>query len=394
MPKFKPVVWILLGALIGCAALGGVFAAMHGGDEVRVAARKLDDGRVEVAVQAKQADASWGERQLPERRFVPADAEPGRWLSSSAAAIGEAPPPPRAVCIVHHGGEGDTFWTQVGFNATLGARNLGLALTIKNDPDAARQAQLIRDCADEGAEALATSVPDVDALRGAIEYAKDAGVIVITFNSGRLDADDLRVPIHISLNEAALGTRAGGAFNDAGVEGTVLCVLHEPNNAGLEERCDALETAYSGGEVERFNVAGVGDIERSTEQLRERFAQGGVAGSLTLNDLLLLPSSAAAEAADAEVAIGGIGALDAACAIVAGDVLFAMPDQPWFQADFVLASLNNYVRSLDIGLTVQQLEISPTTQVVIEPFVVDLKTAQGAVEALTTFLGASTCAQN
>ena len=391
MPKLKQAILLLAVFALGGLAVGGAFAAMHGGDEVRVAARKLDDGRVEVAVQAKQADASWGERQLPERRFVPADAEPGRWLTSSAAAIGEAPPPPRAVCIVHHGGEGDTFWTQLGFNATFSAPSLGLALTIKNDPDAARQAQLIRDCADEGAEAIATSVPDADALRGAIEYAKDAGVIVITFNSGRLDAESLRVPIHISLNEAALGSQAGGAFNDAGVEGTVLCVLHEPNNAGLEERCDALATAYSGGEVERFNVAGVGDIERSTEQLRERFARGDVAGSLTLNDLLLLPSAAAAEAAGAEVAIGGIGALDAACAIVAGDVLFAMPDQPWFQADFVLASLNSHLRSLDLGLTVEQFEISPTTQVVIEPFVIDLEAAQGVVEALTGFFGASAC---
>ena len=391
MPKLKQAILLLAVFALGGLAVGGAFAAMHGGDEVRVAARKLDDGRVEVAVQARQADASWGERQLPERRFVPADAEPGRWLSSSAAAIGEAPPPPRAVCIVHHGGEGDTFWTQLGFNATFSAPSLGLALTIKNDPDAARQAQLIRECADEGAEAIATSVPDADALRGAIEYAKDAGVIVITFNSGRLDAESLRVPIHISLNEAALGSQAGGAFDGAGVEGTVLCVLHERNNAGLEERCDTLEAAYSGGEVERFNVAGVGDIERSTEQLRERFARGGVAGALTLNDLLLSPIAAAAEAAGAEVQIGGIGTLDAACAIAAGEVLFAMPDQPWFQADFVLASLNSHLRSLDLGLTVEQFEISPTTQVVIEPFVIDLEAAQGVVEALTGFFGASAC---
>lgn len=392
MTKLRQAILLLAVFALGGLAVGGAFAAMHGDDEVRVAARKLDDGRVEVAVQAKQADETWGERQLPERRFVPTDAEAGRWLTSSAVAIGEAPPPPRSVCIVHHGGEGDTFWTQLGLNATLGAYNLGLALTIKNDPDAARQAQQIRECADEGAKAIATSVPDVDALRDAIDYARDAGVIVITFNSGRLDAESLGVPIHISLNEAALGERAGGAFNDAGVEGTVLCVLHEPNNAGLVERCDVLDATYSGGEVERLNVAGVGDIERSTEQLRERFAQGDIAAVLTLNDLLLLPSVAAAKAADAEVKVGGIGANDVAyCAIVAGDVLFTMPDQPWFQADFVLASLYNYLRSLDIGLTVQAIEISPTTQVLIDPFVVNFEAAEATIAELTAFIGAPVC---
>lgn len=391
MPKLKQAILLLAVFALGGLAVGGVFAATHGGDEVRVAARKLDDGRVEVAVQAKQADESWGDRQLPERRFVPADAEPGRWLTSSATAISEPPPPQRSVCIVHHGGEGDTFWEQVGNNATLGAFHLDLALTIKNDPDAARQAQLIRECVDEGAEALATSLPDVDALREAIDYARDAGVIVVTFNSGRLAAESLGVPIHISLDEAALGERAGGAFNAAGVQGTVLCVLHEPNNAGLIERCDVLDAAYSGGEVERLNVAGVGDIARSTEQMRERFAQGDIAGVLTLNNLLLQPSVSAAKASGADVKIGGIGVIDAACAIVAGDVLFAMPDQPWFQADFVLSTLFNYLRSLDIGLTIRVIELSPTTQVLIEPSVINQEIAQVTVEEFAAFAGISAC---
>lgn len=391
MPKLKQAILLLAVFALGGLAVGGVFAATHGGDEVRVAARKLDDGRVEVAVQAKQADESWGDRQLPERRFVPSDAEPGRWLTSSATAIGEPPPPQRSVCIVHHGGEGDTFWEQVGNNATLGAFHLDLALTIKNDPDATRQAQLIRECVDEGAEALATSLPDVDALREAIDYARDAGVIVVTFNSGRLAAESLGVPIHISLDEAALGERAGGAFNAAGVQGTVLCVLHEPNNAGLIERCDVLDATYSGGEVERLNVAGVGDIVRSTEQMRERFAQGDIAGVLTLNNLLLQPSVSAAKASGADVKIGGIGVIDAACAIVAGDVLFAMPDQPWFQADFVLSTLFNYLRSLDIGLTIRVIELSPTTQVLIEPSVVNQEIAQVTVEEFAAFAGISAC---
>lgn len=391
MPKLKQAILLLAVFALGGLAVGGVFAATHGGDEVRVVARKIDDGRVEVAVQAKQADESWGDRQLPERRFVPADAEPGRWLTSSATAISEPPPPQRSVCIVHHGGEGDTFWEQVGNNATLGAFHLDLALTIKNDPDAARQAQLIRECVDEGAEALATSLPDVDALREAIDYARDAGVIVVTFNSGRLAAESLGVPIHISLDEAALGERAGGAFNAAGVQGTVLCVLHEPNNAGLIERCDVLDAAYSGGEVERLNVAGVGDIARSTEQMRERFAQGDIAGVLTLNNLLLQPSVSAAKASGADVKIGGIGVIDAACAIVAGDVLFAMPDQPWFQADFVLSTLFNYLRSLDIGLTIRVIELSPTTQVLIEPSVINQEIAQVTVEEFAAFAGISAC---
>ena len=52
-------------------------------NELRVAARRLLDGRVEVAVQRRSEHGSWGARLLPLRRFVPADSVAGRWLSSS-----------------------------------------------------------------------------------------------------------------------------------------------------------------------------------------------------------------------------------------------------------------------------------------------------------------------
>ena len=58
--------------------------------EVRVAVRPLADGRTEVAIQQREvmgdADA-WSQRIAPDARFVPADAEPGRWLVSSPVAL-------------------------------------------------------------------------------------------------------------------------------------------------------------------------------------------------------------------------------------------------------------------------------------------------------------------
>lgn len=51
---------------------------------VRVTARRLTSGSVEVALQTRSAeDGSWSPRLLPRRRFVPATVEADRWLSSS-----------------------------------------------------------------------------------------------------------------------------------------------------------------------------------------------------------------------------------------------------------------------------------------------------------------------
>ena len=54
--------------------------------EVRVAVRPLDDGRTEVALQ-QRAGSGWGERLTPDARFLPPDAERGRWLVSSPVSL-------------------------------------------------------------------------------------------------------------------------------------------------------------------------------------------------------------------------------------------------------------------------------------------------------------------
>ncbi len=51
--------------------------------QVRIAARKVDGGSIELALQRWQ-EGTWGTRQLPTRRLIPADAAPGRWLNSSS----------------------------------------------------------------------------------------------------------------------------------------------------------------------------------------------------------------------------------------------------------------------------------------------------------------------
>ena len=63
------------------------------GVEVRVAAQRLADDRMEFALQEREADGSWGARRLPQRRMFPAAPDVGRWLSSSPLTVRVAEPP-------------------------------------------------------------------------------------------------------------------------------------------------------------------------------------------------------------------------------------------------------------------------------------------------------------
>ena len=80
---------VVIAVVSGVVALSVsvVVATSNQGTEVQVAARRLDDGRVEVALQQRELDGSWGDRLLPTRRFVPASGSEGRWLTSSPVEV-------------------------------------------------------------------------------------------------------------------------------------------------------------------------------------------------------------------------------------------------------------------------------------------------------------------
>ncbi|MXW23085.1 MAG: hypothetical protein F4Z96_00100, partial [Chloroflexi bacterium] len=79
------VVVAFLALLAGAGAIP-VSTASHEA-EVRIAAQLLADGRMEFALQRREAGGGWGERVLPRARFFPAGATVNRWLASSPLTV-------------------------------------------------------------------------------------------------------------------------------------------------------------------------------------------------------------------------------------------------------------------------------------------------------------------
>ena len=72
------------------------------GAEVRIAARRLADGVVSVALRVRALPGGWGERQLPLRHLLYAGKQPGYWTWSSSVTI--APVWPQVVAFYGHPG--------------------------------------------------------------------------------------------------------------------------------------------------------------------------------------------------------------------------------------------------------------------------------------------------
>lgn len=332
------LVGLVVGLIIGASATGLIWATSGSTAEVRVVARKLDDGRVEVALQTRPVDPQahlegldgpgWGDRLSPEFRFLAGDATVNRWYASSVVTIeSEEPAPPSVAeigpfeisgtptvsrpfdrstlfCVLTHGVQEDFFWFQL-YSALLDAQRWNdIELRAEMYEHGVDQAEAIRRCAADGAAAIATTLAEPDILQPALDEASDAGVRIVSFNSGAERATDVGSIAHVSLDEAAVGRTAAEQFQLRDVSGDILCIIHEPSNTGLEERCDSLEISYDGGSVIRVRISDADDsLATITAQATE-----DVGGAIALNSNTAYLMAEALSSARPDIVLAAVSA--------------------------------------------------------------------------------------
>ena len=382
--KWRLCCLVLLGA-IGIVA-GAVYAAQSGETEVRVAVQRHDDGRVEVAVQQREADGGWGDRQLPTARFLPPGVS-GEWRASSPVSVGVGPAmsdgampsgdgPGELYCVVHHGTDGDPFWNTFNLIARQNAVELGLTnVEISGEPVVADQAAAIMDCVDRGALGIASSIPDLDGLRDALVAARTSGAFLVTFNSGADVAGAVGSTVHYGLDDRGAGELAGREFNAAGATGTVLCVVHEPVNIGLEDRCEGLASTYDGAvELVQLPAGSLTDPFAAGAAIGQEMVTNQAAGLLVLNPALSLVAIGTVQHLGSEALVGSIGRTQLSLVqVYEGQMLFAIDDGDLAQASHVMLALKNVDSSPTaramLALTAQQAP--ETTTMLIRPVVLN-----------------------
>ncbi len=166
------------------------------------------------------------------------------------------------ICMVTHG-DGGGFWSVAKAGADKAAEDLGVDFTYQETTnDAQLQAQLIEGDVSAGCQGIAVSAPNPDAIEGALQTAADAGVAIVTMNSGSAVFKDLGAFTHVGQDEFIAGQEAGIKFNEAGLT-NVLCPIQEQNNIGLQERCDGAADTFEGS-VENLQLsAGLADLAQS-----------------------------------------------------------------------------------------------------------------------------------
>lgn len=233
--------------------------------------------------------------------------------------------------MVTHSDDG-VFWSVVKKGSEDAAEDLGVNLVWSpsfNDPS--KQVSDIEAAVAAGSSGIGVSLANPEAVAPAAAAAVDAGIPVVTLNSGVNDYQGIGAITHVGQTEVVAGNGAGLRFNELGAT-KVLCAQQEQGNVGLEERCEGLAQTFSGEVVTQF----VG-LDTSPEEQINNIA-AALQADTDINAVLGVGPNVAVRAVDAgqqagrDLFIGGFDiSTDIIGAIEAGDVDFTVDQQQYLQ---------------------------------------------------------------
>ncbi|GAA1009617.1 sugar ABC transporter substrate-binding protein [Acrocarpospora pleiomorpha] len=273
----------------------------------------------------------------------------GSATTAPAAPTAAAPAAGAATyAVVTHGGVGDAFWDVVKNGAETAGTDLGVTVTYEGDGDPQRQSQLIDAAVNKKVNGIVVSMANPDALRASIEGAVQAGIPVITINSGQDKSVEFGAITHVGQDELVAGQGAGAKLKEAGV-GKLVCVVHEAGNVGLEQRCKGAGETL-GGSVENLQVD-INNLQEAQSTIQSKLqADPSVNGVLALNPAVGAAAVGAVKGAGsaAKVATFDLNA-DVIKSVQAGEILFAIDQQQYLQGYLPIVLLNLYKTNLNVA---------------------------------------------
>jgi simple sugar transport system substrate-binding protein len=248
--------------------------------------------------------------------------------------------------VVTHGSAGDAFWDVVQNGAEAAGEDLGISVDYQSDGDPQRQAQLIDAAVNQDVDGIVVSMANPDALQDSVQAAVDAGIPVVTINSGGDRSAEFGAIGHVGQDETIAGQGAGRELARAGAA-NVLCVIHEAGNIGHEQRCAGAAEGL-GSEVTPLQVD-INDLQGAQSTITSQLQSDP-----TIDAVLALNSAVAAVAVDSVADAGSSAQVatfdlnsDVISGIQSGDIAFAVDQQQYEQGYLPVVMLKLYAENLN-----------------------------------------------
>ena len=276
----------------------------------------------------------------------------GRPVTTAAGGSGGqvASTPSIKIAMITHAGPGDTFWDIVRKGAQEAATKDNVDLLYTSDPDGGRQAQLVQQAIDQKVAGIAVTLAKPDALRTVLKKAEDAGIPVVSLNSGEDVFKSVGAFTHFGSDENVAGAAVGTRLAAEGVKHPI-CVIHEQGNVSLEARCAGVKTKVPGTEI--LYVQGTDMTQVASTVTAKLQSTPGIDAIIGLGapftativkavDSLNLASKVKVVSFDLNATL--------VQSIIDGKVEFTVDQQPWLQGyDSIDALWQNYRGGFKVG---------------------------------------------
>lgn len=271
-------------------------------------------------------------------------------LMTATALTLAAPAMATEIIVVAHGQANDPFWSVVKNGVEKAAKDTGATVEFRSPEtfDMVAMAQLIDAAVNQKPDGLVVSIPDADALGPSIKRAVEAGIPVISMNSGSDVSKGLGALLHVGQDEEPAGKAAGEKLAAMGGK-KGICVNQEVGNVSLDLRCKGFAAGF-GGEVTVLPTS-----NDPTEI--EAKVRAALEADPAIDTVMALGAGTAGEPAVAAVkSLGKSGQIHVATfdlsasfleSVKAGDAAFAIDQQQFLQGYLPVAFLSLYA---DYGL--------------------------------------------
>lgn len=238
--------------------------------------------------------------------------------------------PRMEIAMVTHSAPGDTFWDIVQSGSKQAAAKDNVEFLYANSEKDDEQARLVQTFVDKKVDGIIVTLAKPEAMKSAVQAAVDAGIPVVTINSGAEFSKEYGALSHIGQEESVAGEAVGEELNERGRKKAV-CVIHEQGNVGLEQRCAGVKKTFSGS-VENLTVDGASKPGVLSGIQAKLEADGGVDSVVTLNADV---AASAVEAKDATGSEAEVATFDlnksVAESLESKQLSFAVDQQPYLQ---------------------------------------------------------------
>lgn len=252
-------------------------------------------------------------------------------VTACAIAIA-APAVAQEIIVVAHGQANDPFWSVVKNGVEEAGKDTGINVDYRAPEtfDMVAMSQLIDAAVNQEPDGLIVSIPDADALGPSIKRAVEAGIPVISINSGSDVSKGLGAALHVGQDEYDAGKAAGEQLASMGGS-NAICVNQEVGNVSLDLRCEGFADGFGGKTT-------VLPTTNDPTEIQSKVA-AALSSDESIDTVMALGASTAGEPSVAAAKASGrnvnVASFDLSASflqsIVDGDAAFAIDQQQFLQ---------------------------------------------------------------